>query len=148
MTNFEFYADEIKAADYDFGFKKDGGFVNCLKITCGSCIFYEGSKGCMKEKIEWLYSEHKEQPKLTQNEHKLCEILKEGYIVRDKSGSLYSNIEKPFKSDSKSYWDIHGEYWYINNLILNDCKFSFITWQDNEPWAVSDLLKLEVMNND
>ena len=33
---------------------------------------------------------------------------------------------------------------YINNLILNDCNFSFIKWEDDEPWAVSDLLKLEV----
>ena len=144
MTNFEFYADEIKAVECDFALHKDGYFTHCGIISCNKCEFY-GGVSCTKAKIEWLYSEHKEQPKLTQNEHKLCEILKDGYIVRDKSGSLYVNIEKPFKSDSKRYWDIHGEYWYINNLILNDCNFSFIKWEDEEPWSVEDLLKSEVM---
>ena len=32
--------------------------------------------------------------------------------------------------------------------ILNDCKLSFIKWEDDEPWAVSDLLNLEVIDNE
>ena len=143
MTNFEYYAEQIKAVNYDFAVSKDSEIMWCGTFKCDKCKFNTKGK-CRSNKIKWLYEEHIEQPKLTKNEHKLCEILKDGYIARDKSGSLYSNIEKPFKSDSKSYWNIHGEYWYINNLILNDCNFSFIKWEDDEPWAVSDLLKLEV----
>ena len=144
MTNFEYYAEQIKAVECDFALQKNGYFTYCGSIGCTKCEFYGGGS-CTQEKIKWLYSEHKEQPKLTQNERKLCEILKDCYIARDKSGSLYVNIEKPFKSGSKQYWNIYGEYWYINNLILNDCNFSFIKWEDEEPWKVSDLLKLEVM---
>lgn len=144
MTNFEFYAEQIKAVNYEFAITKDCEITVCESINCKRCKFY-GGDSCVKEKTKWLYEEHKEQPKLTKNEHKLCEILKDGYIVRDKSGSLYVNIEKPFKSGSRQYWNMYGEYWYINNRILNDCNFSFIKWKDDEPWAVSDLLNLEVM---
>lgn len=148
MTNFEFYADEIKAVKHDFALHKDGYFTYCGIISCNKCEFY-GGHSCTKAKIEWLYSEHIEQPKLTQNERKLCEVLrKDCYIVRDKTGSVCVKIKKPFKILSEGYWDAYGEYCYIIERIFNDCDFSFIKWEDDEPWAVSDLLKLEVMDNE
>lgn len=152
MTNFEYYKEEIKALNYDFAYA-NGKITKCTCGICGEkCKFYDDNydddKDCETNKIEWLYSEHKEQPKLTQNERKLCEILKDGYIVRDKTGSVCVKIKKPFKLVSEGYWDAYGEYFYIIYRIFNDCDFSFIKWEDDEPWAVSDLLKLEVIGDE
>lgn len=151
MTNFEYYAEDIKAVGYYFAIKKDGEFVSCLEITCGSCIFCEDSENCTYEKIKWLYEEYKEhieQPKLTQNERKLCEILQNDYYVaRDKSGTIYVYAKKPHKKEKCNQWFAPYDEYYVpfSDYVFKDCNFSFIKWEDEEPWAISDLLKLEVM---
>ena len=151
MTNFEYYAEDIKAVGYNFTIKKDGEFVSCLEITCDLCIFGEGGKSCTDKKIKWLYEEHKEQPKLTQNERKLCEILQNDYYVaRDKSGTIYVYAKKPCKKEKYNQWFAPYDEYYVpfSDYVFKDCNFSFIKWEDEEPWAVSDLLNLEVMDNE
>lgn len=131
MTNFEFYADEIKTLNYDFAYG-NGKVSQCLCGVCGEkCEFY-GGDSCTQAKIEWLYSEHIEQPKLTQNERKLCEILKDGYMSRDIHEILVWSRLK------------NTEEYEIYTYALNDCEFSFIKNGD-EPWSVEELLKLEVV---
>ena len=149
MTNFEYYAEDIKAVGYNFAIKKDGEFASCLEKTCDLCIFGEGSKSCTDEKIKWLYEEHKEQQKLTKDERKLCEIIaSDTYIARDKSGSLFVYDKKPYKKDDRIGWCTKDYCVSISDFIFADCNFSFIKWEDEEPWKVSDLLKLEVMDNE
>lgn len=131
MTNFEFYADEINAVKYDFAITKNGSLTYCGTFSCNKCEFY-GGDSCTQAKIEWLYEEHIEQPKLTQNERKLCEILKDGYLSRTAYGTLV------WASNDSS------EQWAVNTYPFNDCDFSFIKNGD-EPWSVEELLKLEVM---
>lgn len=131
MTNFEFYADEIMAVKYDFAITKNGSLTYCGTISCNKCEFY-GGDSCTQVKIEWLYEEHKEQPKLTQNEHKLCEILNAGYLSRDIHETLVWASNESL------------EQWAVYTHPLNDCDFSFIKNGD-EPWSVEDLLNLEVM---
>ena len=138
-----------KAVGYNFAINKDGEFVNCLEITCGSCIFCEDGENCTDKKIKWLYEEykeHKEQPKLTKDERKLCEIItSDTYIARDKSGSLFVYDKKPYKKDDRIGWCAKDYCVSISDFIFAGCNFSFIKWEDEEPWKVSDLLNLEVM---
>ena len=149
MTNFEYYADEIMAVKYDFAYA-DGKITGCGTISCNKCEFY-GGDSCTQVKIEWLYEEHIEQPKLTKNERKLCEILQNDYYVaRDNSGTIYVYAKKPHKKEKCNQWfEPYDEYYVpFSDYVFKDCNFSFIKWEDDEPWAVSDLLKLEVMDNE
>lgn len=148
MTNFEYYKDDIKVLEYEFG-KKGEKILSCRDFSCKECSFYSdaGSIGwCDKNAItKWLYEEHKEQPKLTKNERKLCEIISpDYYIARDKLGRIFVYGVKPCKKEEAYVWDDRTSALF-SVLPFTDCKFSFITWEDEEPWVVEDLLKLEVM---
>lgn len=92
--------------------------------------------------LQWLLDEHTEKPKLTKKEHMLCEILKTGWIARDKDGLIYHYKEGSYKR--RAMWVSGGEENTSMELTYFDVKFEFIRWNDDEPWAVRDLLKLEV----
>ena len=132
VTNFEFYKDEIKAVEYRFGLNKKGEIVHCERCECKDCIL-NTNDFCSVGRIKWLYEEHKEQPKLTKNARKLCEILRGGYVKRG-GGKLWW-------SEYKNIW------WPLITDVMEDCDLPFIK-EDEEIWSVEDLLKLEVMYND
>lgn len=59
------------------------------------------------------------------------------YIAREKNGFLLVYTEKPIKI---------LETWGLANCALMnmfDIKFDFIKWEDEEPWRIEDLKKLE-----
>lgn len=139
MTNFEKYKDEILDITKTSWVKvtKDGKVTACSE-KCGDCAFYyDNVGGCRNAFIKWLYAEAK--PILTAKERAFCEIVGEGYISRDKDGELfYSQSDKPYKDD---------EIWVVDcndYITLPGDLLEFITWEDEEPWAVKELLKLEV----
>ena len=142
MTNFEYYKKEILELtnkDMAFMIDKNGKIGNCDTChDCKTCLF--DSNTCNAKVIKWLYEEHKEQPKLTKKERQFCELVETGWICRDSSDELWWFKYRPNKNGSKC-WDNGGTMNYISNL---SCKFSFITWEDEEPWKVEELLKLEV----
>ena len=76
---------------------------------------------------------------LTKQERAFCEAIKNDgcYIARNKSGRLALHCLRPDKGriawTNKSAW-----------LPLNKDFFPFIIWEDDEPWSIEDLLKLEV----
>ena len=72
-------------------------------------------------------------PKLTSNEKKFCEILKSGFLKRTHYGTLVWSAEKE-----------DNERWVLSVSAFEDCNFSFIKREDDETWAVEDLLALEV----
>lgn len=152
MTNFEFYKDDIKAVGYDFAIvARSGKFAYCLdedelENGCADCAFTKMYGPCDKLKIKWLYEEHEEQPKLTKNERKLCEILNECYIARNVSGDLIAYEKRPIRVDNCWWKAVSGIWWRLDITFgrFKDCNFSFIKWEDEEPWSVEDLLKLEV----
>ena len=152
MNNLEYYKDEIANmflfADHcDWFVDKDNKF--CLKEneTCEDCKF-SNNINCGKAKVEWLLAEHKEQPTITSNEKKFLEILdgRYKYIARDKDRELCAYELKPRKIST--CWDNANDIWtslYIR--YLEHVYFDFIKWEDDEPWAVEDLLKLEVRDD-
>ena len=120
---------------------KKGMLSEQENILCIGCRFV--GDDCWKRKIEWLLAEHKEQPTITSNEKKFLEILDFEYITRDKTGALCGHEKKPVKD--KCIWLENGKVWsFIYNNDFKNVKFDFVQWEDDEPWAVEDLLKLEV----
>ena len=61
------------------------------------------------------------------------------WIVRDKKGTLYVYQDKPQK--------VAGDWKYIGSVgcldVLNH-QFQMVRWEDDEPWKIEDLLKLDV----
>ena len=146
MTNFEYYKETILEIINDgssLGVYK-GKPVKCTSIECSECISSNDEHGCDKGIYNWLYEEYVEQPKqpkLTKKERQFCELVERGWICRSKYKDMLSWFEsKPEKLNE--IWTSHCIMSSIALDILN-LDFSFITWDDAEPWSVEDLLKLE-----
>lgn len=144
-TNFEFFKDEIleivkKRKDFAV---INGEVKSCDEIGCTEqCIFNDGKYFCLLDsRIEWLYAEHVEQPKLTKRERAFCEAVHTGWIARDFDDRLFWHEFEPTKT--------HYE-WLVNRgrvVNLNPFQlFDFVKREDEKPWAVEDLLKLEVQH--
>lgn len=128
---------------------KDNEIVRCDDIPCESCIFDDCDKyikhighiqSCGDKLHEWSESEYVETPVITSKEKKFLDLLLPNYkyIARDKNGFLLAYTEKPIKI---------LETWGIANCALInmfDIKFDFIKREDEEPWSIEDLKKLEV----
>ena len=136
MINFEKFKDEILETieQGDNIAFKNGVITPCSTTNCMECEFYTGN-GCNKKFIKWLYAEAK--PTLTAKERAFCEIVNEGYIARDKDGELYIYANEPPKR--KEQWCSDVDF-----IPLNNEYFSFIIWEDEKPWSIEELLKLEV----
>lgn len=135
MKNWEFYEKELKEHNLSFAMK-DNQICWCSEVRCNECMFYMNHpRDCNKAKTEWLYQEHKEPIVLTEDEKALCNLLKTGFIVRNKDGRLFWFQHKPTHKSASEWLTISG-----NRAILNtafpDCKFEFIKWEDEEPWEV------------
>lgn len=129
---------------------KDNEVVCCDNINCESCMFDSlvehigRSQACSDRLREWSESEYVEKPTITSREKNFLDLLlpKWKYIARDNNNELYIYNEKPTRSDCD---------WYLNDGIL--CRisarffgnmFDFIKWEDEKPWSIEDLKKLEV----
>lgn len=94
-----------------------------------------------------------EKPKLTLEEWLFCKMVRNGWISRDLNGRLFFRIYKPSKVKSGKSWVIipNKNIDYTEESIIVEIKdffnldFSFIKWEDEEPWSIEDLLKLERM---
>ncbi len=150
MTNFEYYKEEILELtnnDQAFMVYKNGKIGNCDEChDCKKCLF--DSNSCNAKAIKWLYAEHVEKPKLTKKERQFCELVEAGWICRDENGFLCLYSTKPQCKNSHEWQPPHycTSFSLSSSLVRNvmDCSFSFITWEDEEPWSVEELLKLEV----
>ena len=79
-------------------------------------------------------------PKLSKRERMFCEFMKCGWIARDKEKNLYWYNSKPYKNETT--WNNNNSEYICMDLL--NTPFAFIQWEDDVPWDVSDLLKLEV----
>lgn len=155
MDNYEKFRDEIieiigKARNIAI---ENGKPVSCSSISCDLCDWGNGKcDGITFQKYydlfkEWANAEYVEPPRLTKAERAFCEWLVSGcYIARDSSGDLYIYIRKPVKGGM--VWgtpDETCERWSHLGAIFN-VSFPFIKWEDEKPWSVADLLKLEVQD--
>lgn len=151
MTNFEFYKDRIKElGTFNFALDKNDKLHNCWDINCHDCIFSDynnkdkGGK-CGERCVDFLYAEHREKHKLTKKERLFCELVSTGYIARDRDSDIYYYKNKPHKKGG--IWDDETES-YFELAALEPgikLKFDFISWNDEYPWSIDELLSLEVI---
>lgn len=156
MKNREKFAKEIldiACEGRNIAVTKENKIVYCSEIPCKSCIFDDcgkhigRSQSCADRLHKWAESEYKEKPTITSKEKKFLDLIlaKWEYIARDADEKLYAFDLLPSKK---------GNSWCIESgLICNYCNiseklfgkmFDFIKWEDEKPWSIEDLKKLEV----
>lgn len=144
MTNFEKYKDEILGISRTQAIainKRRNAPEKCSNSVCSECLLHEGRYCNQKAIFQWLYSEYQEPaPKLTSAERGFCEVIKDGYIARDKNGELYLYNNPPYVTETD--WRECG---HCTKLCSN--FFPFITWKSGKAWSIKDLLKLEVCDD-
>lgn len=152
MKNIEKYAKEIlgfacSVNDRMAVRKATGKPCECAdkSLRCEECV--RNSDGnCGDDALyKWAMAEYIEQPKISKKDRAFLDYLKEEYkfIVRDKNGMLFAYEAQPRKLE---------KYWYLSNcgcIGLNkrlNVDFPMAKWEDNEPWKIEDLKKLEVVD--
>ena len=146
MTNREKFAEQILdiacSRDRLAVYEKTGEPAYCSKIKCAECMFL---KSCREETtMEWAKSEYIEKPKISESDRRFLDYIpdKYKYMARDERGALFAYINKPRKDNVCCSWfsDAH------EMVIPSDYKVAFpmVEWDDEEPWAIEDLKKLEV----
>jgi hypothetical protein len=153
MTNYEKYKDFII---YMIGLGDHLALVGnkpkpCSKLSCEDCYFFPNRDGCKKGRIKWLNSEYVEPPKLTKREKAFLTSLHPQfkYITRNNGGYLTMHQLKPVRNDlgDWSSADMGRNTFSLSpDHPLFAIDFGFITWEDNKPWEISELLKLEVQD--
>lgn len=147
MKNREKFAKEILDIACNGGViavTKDNKVVCCRDINCEQCLFhktnYYESYCDYEATMRWAESEYVEEPTITSREKNFLDLLLPNYkyIAKDKNGFLLAYTEKPIK--------ILETLGMANCALINmfDIKFDFIKREDEEPWRIEDLKKLEV----
>ena len=88
----------------------------------------------------WLQSKYKEPIKLSEAERVILENIEKDYkwIARDKSWeNLYVYSSKPEKNEAKNWEPVED----AQDLLCFKHLFQFITWQDDEPYNIEELLE-------
>lgn len=133
-TNFDFYKEEldrITKAGYEVAVKNNKP-VKCAYMACEDCDL--SNPNCQAELIQWLLLP-KDDYLLSENEKALCNLLRTGFIARNKDGRLFWFQHKPIHKSSSEWLTISGNC-AILNTAFPYCKFEFIKWEDEEPWEV------------
>lgn len=147
MKNKEKFAKEIievACSGYCFGINKcTNEVVPCNCIRCCKCMFND-NKDCIKRRKDWAESEYIEKPVISKRDKAFLEYLGEEYkfIARDDNGELCTYLSAPIKSLDCACWDVDNGY---KSLIGLEIDFQMIKWEDDKPWLIEDLKKLEVV---
>lgn len=148
MKNKEKYAERVltfACDDGSFGvYEKTGEMERCTDMRCTECLFH-GKKGtCHTSRRKWLESEYIEKPVISKRDKAFFEYIGTGinYITRDMDGSLYVYISKPHKLID--CWE-SSACETDKSLRHFELDFPMVRWEDDEPWLIEDLRKLEVV---
>ena len=127
--------------------KSTGKPIDCSIIKCDSCKLYKYENvTCCGELRKWAESEYIEKPVISQSDRALLNFLKKDrkYIARDENGRLYSYIMKPSKDIDLRMWAGSSDVASMDGSFNAD--FPMVKWEDDRPWLVEDLLKLNVVD--
>ncbi len=100
---------------------------SCSSFTCSECL---------RLSLMELLEEYKEPIKLTQFEYEYLKVAKENeynFIARDINNRLYGFEKQPEKRNSM--WNSCGDY-----VGMFKSTFSFVKWEDEEPWKIDEIL--------
>ena len=155
MINAEKYKEQLRKANIDTVMFENWGFDNITKtfrqcgcMFCKKCVMNDIEKnerknyvGCNHARMTWLLSEYVEPILLNELEYNIIKFIKDNtkisYIARDKDGTLFLYDSEPHKSKANDWWLGKGStpFTPFNKM------FSFIKWEDEEPYSISDILK-------
>lgn len=148
MKNKEKYAKEIIEIVCDgriLGVNKvTGKPIVCGNISCEECLRYDGRNTCAGEVLrEWAESEYIEKPVISKRDRAFLEYLGENvkWMTRDYNGKLWVWETIPEKSVICKVWMCAAG----NGLNAFNIDFPMVKWEDDEPWFIEDLKKLEVV---
>ena len=101
---------------------------------CSACQYAKNKQHI----LEVLLREHKEKPKLTEDEKVILRNIDKEFkwIARDNDGSLFAHKDKPLKTDDYG-WDSID----CMSLGLFNHLFNFVKFDDKEPSLIAYLLK-------
>lgn len=154
MKNKEKFAKEIldiACNGRNIAVTKDNKVVYCSDIPCESCMFNSCGKHigraqvCLDRLREWSESEYVEKPTITSREKNFLGSIISNfkYIARDSNDALYIYYNKP-KRNSMDNWIVDdNNYYYVSRDMYGNI-FNFIKFENEEPWSIEDLKKLEV----
>lgn len=158
MNNYEFHKDTIATlykTGSSFAVNKKGILATCATVGCLGCIFaFSNNKNtpglsCGDRKMMWALQEHIEKPTLNKYERAFCEALQIGWIARNRINGRISIFTKKPTREASGYWYIKdGNCFAISHFAAfnHELKFDFIQFENEEPWSVEELLKLEVID--
>lgn len=120
--------------------------AKCGSIACSECLF--APPNCVKEIREWVEQEYIEKPVISKKDRAFLEYIKEEfkYIARDDiNEQLFAWSAKPKRGFTTNEWlntnsDSMGLYGFNLDLPM-------VKWEDDEPWLIEDLKKLEVVDS-
>lgn len=149
MKNKEKYAKEILeiacSGDVLAISKVTGKPISCKNTSCEDCECYNAFLVCEEEYLkDWAESEYIEKPVISKRDKSFLDYLIEKYkfVARDENVELFVYKTQPEKLE---------EYWYLSHgrcLSLNryfNVDFPMVKWEDDKPWLIEDLKKLEVV---
>lgn len=155
MKNREKFAKEIldiACSGRSIAVTKENKIAYCSNISCESCMF-DGcgkhigrSQACSDRLREWAESEYVEKPTITSREKNFLDALLSNckYIARDSNNDLYIYYNKPRRNSMNESWITEdSNYFYVSRDMYGN-MFNFIKWEDEAPWGIEDLKKLEV----
>ena len=130
---------------------KGNKVVDCDGLSCEQCLFSEPgpfTNYCNDEApIRWAESEYVEEPAITLREKNFLDLLLPDckYIARDNiNNNLYIYYNKPRRNSMKGSWITDNSNCFYVSRDMYGNMFDFIKWEDEEPWSIEDLKKLEV----
>lgn len=149
MKNKEKFAKEIVEITCDRHSvavsKKTGKPVRCADIECDECKLSCRNMYRVTLK-EWAESEYIEKPVISKKDRAFLDCLVEDfkYMARYKINALYAYGKEPYKSNNGDCWSgNNGRYCALSCYVNID--FPMIKWEDDKPWLIDDLKKLEVV---
>lgn len=147
MKNKEKYAKEIVeiACDgHDIAVNKNTGKPeSCKFLNCNECLFSgHGNQSCNDVTREWAESEYIEKPVISKKDKAFLEYIdkKFDYLARTHCGNICIFITEPRKSQK-----IWTSGYLFSSLGSLNIDFPMVKWEDDKPWLIEDLKKLEVV---
>lgn len=150
MTNREKFAEEILDIACSGSMiaknKFTGELVPCMVMCCENCEFSLGALlSCGREIKDWANAEYIERFEISKKDREFLEYIPREYktIVRNKCGNLYVCKDIPDKDLNANTWFSAEDRIFITKMNIN---FPMIKWEDEEPWSIEELKKLEVVD--
>lgn len=120
--------------------EKSGRIVPCDVNRCSLCLFR--GYDCKENTREWAESEYVEKPVISKKDRAFLEYIdkKFAYIARLSSENLCLFVVEPRKN--KAIWTSG----YLNTILDSfNIDFPMVKFEDDKPWLIRDLKKLEVV---